>query len=63
MRKKNDSTKLPPLVLKAEKALKQAVLKTLLDHERTGDPVYIWKNGKVVKVPANKIHQLIGRKK
>ena len=47
--------KLSPLAVKAEKALKQAVIKTMIDHKRTGDPIVIWKNGKVVWIPANKI--------
>ena len=34
--------------IKAEKALKQAVLKVIQDHARTGDPVVIWRNGKVL---------------
>ena len=38
--------------VKAEKAMKAAVAKTIRDHARTGDPVAIWRNGKVVWVPA-----------
>ena len=38
--------------VKAEKALKEAVTDTIRDHARTGDPVVIWRNGKVVWVPA-----------
>lgn len=38
--------------VKAEKALKKAVAKTIQDHARTGDPIVIWRNGKVVWVPA-----------
>lgn len=37
---------------KAEQALKKAVAETIRDHARTGDPVVIWRNGKVVQVPA-----------
>lgn len=43
------------LAYMAEEALKLAVYETIKDHERTGDPVVIWRNGKVVRVPA---HQL-----
>lgn len=43
------------LVAKAEKALKEAVAKTIDDHRRTGDPIVVWKDGKVVKVPAKQL--------
>ena len=39
----------------AEKALKEAILEVLLDHKRTGRPVVIWRNGKVVKVAASQL--------
>ena len=40
----------------AEKALQEAVFDTFKDHARTGDPVAIWENGKVVKIPASKLN-------
>ena len=43
--------------IKAEKALKKAVAKTIQDHARTGDPIVIWRNGKVVWVPAKQLRQ------
>jgi len=43
------------LVAKAEKALKEAVAKTIEDHRLTGDPIVVWKDGKVVKVPAEQL--------
>ena len=42
------------------KALKEAVAETIRDHARTGDPVVIWRNGKVTWVPA---HQLLSKKR
>ena len=36
----------------AERALKEAVRETIRDHARTGDPLVIWQNGKVVHLPA-----------
>lgn len=39
----------------AEEALRLAVYKAIKDHERTRDPVVIWKNGKVVHIPAHKL--------
>lgn len=43
--------------VKAEKALKKAVAKTIQDHARTGDPIVIWRDGKVVWVPAKQLLQ------
>ena len=43
--------------VKAEKALKKAVAKTIQDHARTGDPVVIWRDGKVVWVQAKTLLQ------
>ena len=44
-----------PLEVLAEKALKKAVAEAIADHKRTGDPIVIWKDGKVVRVPADQI--------
>jgi ABC-type proline/glycine betaine transport system ATPase subunit len=44
-----------PLEVLAEEALKEAVAEAIADHKRTGDPIVIWKDGKVVRVPADKI--------
>ena len=41
--------------IRAEEALKKAVAGTIADHKRTGDPIVIWRDGKVVKVPADQI--------
>ena len=43
--------------IKADKALKKAVAKTIQDHARTGDPIVIWRNGKVIWVPARQLRQ------
>ena len=43
--------------VKAEKAIKKAVAETIRDHARTGDPVVIWRNSKVVWVPAQQLLQ------
>jgi hypothetical protein len=44
-----------PLALIAEAALKEAVYEAIKDHARTGDSVAIFKNGKVIEVPARKL--------
>ena len=49
--------------VKAEKALKKAVAKTIQDHARTGDPIVIWRNEKVTWVPAKQLLQKQYRKK
>jgi len=43
------------LVAKAKKAMKEAVSRVIEDHKRTGDPIVIWQDGKVVKVPPDQL--------
>ena len=43
--------------VKALKALKEAVTDTIRDHARTGDPIVIWRHGKVTWIPAKKLLQ------
>ena len=45
--KKNDKI---ALVVMAEQALKEAVAKVIEEHRITGDPIVVWKNGKVLKI-------------
>ena len=47
----------------AEKALRQAVRKAMLEHKLSGDPIAVWRNGKVVWIPAEKIPVRIPKKK
>lgn len=47
----------------AEKALKEAVKNALLDHKLAGNPIAIWKDGKVIWIPAEKIPIRVPRKK
>jgi len=44
-----------PLEKRAEMALKSAVKKAIAEHARQGRPIYVWKNGKVVRIPARRI--------
>jgi len=54
-------TKLPPNILdlpleiRAEMALKAAVEKVVEDHIRSGRPIHIWRDGKVVEVSADEL--------
>jgi len=38
---------------KAVLALKKAVCKVVEDHRKSGRPLSVWRNGKVVKIPAS----------
>ncbi|HLD73560.1 MAG TPA: hypothetical protein VJB34_01505 [Bdellovibrionota bacterium] len=42
---------------KAEKALKEAVQDVIQDHQKSGLPLVVWKNSKVIKIPANKLRK------
>ena len=57
MKKENLDKNLPDkaMAFRAEEALKKAVAHTIADHKCTGDPIVIWRDGKVVKVPADQI--------
>jgi hypothetical protein len=44
-----------PLGERAEMALKAAVEKVVEAHVREGRPLYIWRDGKVVEVPAQEL--------
>lgn len=48
---------------KAENALKEAVTETIRDHYRTGDPLAIWRDGRVQWVRAEKLLPLRELKK
>jgi hypothetical protein len=43
------------MAFRAEEALKKVVDRAIADHKRTGDPIVIWPDGKVVKIPAEQI--------
>lgn len=40
---------------KAEKALKKAVRGVIADRKMRGEPLIVWKNGKVVKIPSGRL--------
>ena len=41
---------------KAEKAIKKAVRGVIADRKMRGEPLIIWRDGKVIKVPARQLH-------
>jgi hypothetical protein len=44
-----------PLDIRAEMALKEAVADAIAKHKKLGYPISIWRNGKVVSIPAHEI--------
>ena len=46
---------------KAFLALKKAVRNVILEHKRSGRPLAVWHNGKVVQVSADKALRLNGK--
>lgn len=60
-------TKLPanlldlPLEERAEMALKAAVEKVIDEHAREGQPIYVWRDGKVVEMPLEELRERSAR--
>ncbi len=44
-----------PLRIRAEMALKEAVAEAIAEHKKRGEPIVVWRNGKVVLVPPDEI--------
>lgn len=55
MRKRKYRLESMPLAFLAEKALKEAVYEAVKDHARTGDPVAVWRRGRVCLIPASRL--------
>ena len=55
MRQKKSKLKPGKYTLLAEKALKKAVANVIVEHRQKNLPLVVWKNGRVVKIPANKL--------
>lgn len=53
--KKRSQKKMPLFIADADKAMKDAVRKAIQEHAESGNPIAIWKNGKVVWIPAKKL--------
>jgi len=58
MRKPSRDVLRLPLEKRAEIAFKVAVAKAIDEHVRLGLPVYIWRDGKVVELPPNKVRNV-----
>ena len=50
MTKPVPDVELPPLVAKAERAMKEAVAAAIAEHWRAGRPVYVWRDEQVVEL-------------
>ncbi|HUY15090.1 MAG TPA: hypothetical protein VMX16_15905 [Terriglobia bacterium] len=48
-----------PLEVRAEMAMKAAVEKVIEEHARLGFPIFIWRDGKVVEIPAEELRARI----
>lgn len=44
-----------PLLDRAEMAMKAAIEKVIEEHIREGLPLYVWRDGKVVAIPAKEL--------
>ena len=53
--KKKDKPRSALMAYRAEKALKRAVAKAIAEHQRNGIAIAVWREGKVVRIPAAKI--------
>jgi hypothetical protein len=54
MKKQNNQNEVP-LALRAEEALQRAVANAIADHRMRGLSIVIWRDGKVVRIPAGQI--------
>jgi len=52
-----------PLLDRAQMAMTAAIEKVIEEHAREGLPLYIWRDGKVVAVPAKDLLKANGNKK
>ena len=43
---------------KASQAMRQAVKKVIANHRRSGEPLIVWKNGKIVKIPSRQLKNI-----
>lgn len=58
MIKRKRARRVPSIIRKADKALGIAVAKTIEEHRLSGDPIVVWKNGRVVNIPASRIPRM-----
>jgi len=44
-----------PMAIRAEEAFKKAVANAIAEHKKAGHSIAVWRNGKVVHIPADQI--------
>ena len=54
-RKFREDLKDVPLEIRAEMALKEAVAEAIAEHKRRGNPIALWRDGKVIVIPPEEI--------
>jgi hypothetical protein len=54
-RKFREDLKDIPLHIRAEMALKEAVAEAIAEHKRRGNPIALWRDGKVIVIPSEEI--------
>ena len=54
---KGKRSHIPAFVLKAEKALKEAVAEVVREHKISGQPLAVWKDGKAVWLSASTLRE------
>jgi hypothetical protein len=52
---KKEKRTTPLWAYRAEEALRKAVAEAIAEHRRNGVPIAIWRDGKVVRIPADQI--------
>ena len=53
--KKGEKSSPTLLAYQVEEALRKAVAEAIAEHRRNGVPIAIWRDGKVVRIPADQI--------
>jgi len=48
-------SKRPSIIDLADRAIRQAVQKVMLEHKAKHIPIYIWQHNKIVRIPARRI--------
>lgn len=52
--KRNRTNGVPAIAIEGERALRAAVAEVVAEHKRTGQPLAVWHNGRVVMLDANR---------
>ncbi|MFH1757725.1 MAG: hypothetical protein ABH969_06735 [Pseudomonadota bacterium] len=53
--KRFSKTSKVPMAVRAEEAFKKAVANAIAEHKKAGHPIAVWRDGRVVHIPADQI--------